>query len=265
MPKYIGKENRIKKKGNRVKELTEKVLATTTDLLLVSIYFKFEFASSSYKSGWRDGVKNNEILSEINYKSLKRTSRYLVKEGLIKVLKGKQALPEVTEKGKRKIEQTIPMYNKRRSWDGRIYLITYDIPESKNTQRNLLRRRLRKIGCVPMQQSVWITPYNPTKSISAIVSANKLEGLVVVSSLGRDGAIGGFKVSDLLDNLYGLSQINKEYKKFIVRAGLGKEEKYKLVFNYLSILKRDPQIPFDLLPENWLGDNAYQAFRRITG
>ncbi|MBU1327173.1 hypothetical protein KKB64_04890 [Patescibacteria group bacterium] len=32
---------------------------------------------------------------------------------------------------------------------------------------------------------------------------------------------------------------------------------------YLSILRDDPQLPFQLLPDNWLGLKAYQLYRKI--
>ena len=32
---------------------------------------------------------------------------------------------------------------------------------------------------------------------------------------------------------------------------------------YLSILKRDPQLPFKLLPGNWFGDEAFYLAQKV--
>lgn len=243
-----------KRKVGSVSDFSLGIISRTVDLLLISIYYGFEFAVTGYGKGWRKEAK-----------TIKRAARYLKQKGLVKDIKDGRTMPELTEEGNRKVDQLVPKYNNKRFSDGRIYMITYDIPQKRNAKRNLLRRYLRSIGCALLQQSVWVTPYNPSKKITAFVDQHKLQGQILVSSLGKEGTIGDMKVSDLMGSLYSLEKLNKRYKKFIVKAGLGEEPKHTLVFNYLSILKDDPQIPFDLLPQGWLGDHAYEVFRRILG
>lgn len=250
-------------RGKTIYAITDGVIATAVDFLLISVFYGFEFASAGYGKGWRAQTKANEALIELNYKTIKRAARYLAQQGLVKTLKDKFIVPQITEKGRDRVYRIIPKYDKKRVWDGRVYIITYDIPEKRNAQRNLLRGYLRNLGCGMLQHSVWVTAYNPTKVISDFATEHKLQGSIIVSSLGREGAIGDMRVSDLMESLFKLKKINKKYKKFIVKAGLGKDPSHSLFFNYLSILKDDPQLPFDLLPEGWLGHNAYQAFRRI--
>ena len=251
-------------RAKTVAEFSEGFLSKTVDLLLVSIYFGFEFSAAGYGNGWRAEAKSNEVLSELNYKTLKRAAKHLKQKGLVKTLKEKLELPEITEEGKLKIEHTIPKYNKSRRWDGSIYLITYDIPTKHNAQRNLLRGFLRRIDCAPFQQSVWVTAYNPKKKIKDFVEEHNLQGFVVVSSLGRDGAIGDAEVGEIIKEVYRLDNLNKRYKDFIVKAGMASQPKHSLVFSYLSILKQDPQLPYDLLPQKWLGTHAHEVFERIT-
>ena len=144
--------------------------------------------------------------------------------------------------------------------DGRIYLVTYDLPVQKNNLRNELRDFLKTIGCGLLQESVWLTPYNPTKLLEAFTRKNNLAGdLILVSSLGKDGTVGGMDLPDLLEKVYHLSEVNENYRNFLESPML--ESKDKIVFKYLSILRGDPQLPFKLLPEDWLGEKAYRLFQ----
>ena len=251
-------------RAKTVAEFSEGFLSKAVDLILISIYFGFEFAATGYGNGWKAEAKSHEVLSELNYKTLKRAAKHLKQKGLVKTLKEKLELPDITEEGKEKIYRTIPKYNKRRLWDGIIYIITYDIPTKRNAQRNLLREFLRRIDCAPLQQSVWVTAYNPKKKIKDFVDEHNLQGFVVVSSLGKDGAIGDTQVSEIMREVYTLDNLNKRYKDFIVKAGMESQPKHSLVFSYLSILKQDPQLPYDLLPQKWLGTHAHEVFERIS-
>ena len=245
-------------------KFTDGVLEKAVDLVLVSVLYSFEFTSSGYNKRWTAEVRTDEAFSELNYQSIKRAARYLKQEGLVKTTKGKSANPELTQRGKRKVDQIIPKYDIERTWEGRLFLITYDIPESKKARRNMLRNELRKFGSIPLQKSVWISAYNPKKVINKLVNEYKLDGLILISTLGPESSVGEYKVGDIAKKVYRLDKLNKKYKKFIVEAGIGKTPKHRIVFKYLSILNEDPQLPFDLLPEEWLGENAYQVFKRIT-
>lgn len=35
----------------------------------------------------------------------------------------------------------------------------------------------------------------------------------------------------------------------------------QLIINYLSILKKDPQLPFELIPDGWWGEVAYDIYK----
>jgi DNA-binding transcriptional regulator PaaX len=44
-------------------------------------------------------------------------------------------------------------------WDGRWYMVLFDIPNEFRVARNTLRTRLKRLGLLPLQESVWVTPY----------------------------------------------------------------------------------------------------------
>lgn len=246
----------------KVINLTEGVLEKVVDLVLVSIYFGFEASFAGYGRTWMAGRKVEAAYAELNYQTIKRAVRGLVEGGYIQQKRGDKLLPKITNEGKQRLKGIIPQYNHKRTWDGKIYLVTYDLPRKKNYERNLLRSFLRRIGCGMLQYSVWITPYNPKKLIEEFVQEHRLEGnLILVSSLGRGGAIGDVELPDLLDKVYDLSELNKRYGEFIEVIRTRKIYKGQAIFSYLSILRDDPQLPFDLLGKDWQGDRAYRLLK----
>ncbi|MBI4034031.1 MAG: hypothetical protein HY378_00590 [Candidatus Brennerbacteria bacterium] len=59
---------------------------------------------------------------------------------------------------------------KRQRWDGKWRLVTFDIPDSKKTAREALRRKLKELDFYPLQKSVFITPYRCEDEIDFICS-----------------------------------------------------------------------------------------------
>jgi len=246
-------------------KFSEGLFSKVVDLALISIFYNFEFMTASGGKAWKAVENSQNDLAEVNYQTIKKSLIYLKQKGLIQSAKEAVVLPFVTEQGKKKLASIMPIYDEKRIWDGRIYLVTYDLPVKKNKERNYLRNFLRKIGCGMLQESVWLTPYNPKKLLEEFVEENNLESdLILVSSLGKDGTVGGMDILNLMEQVYHLSEINFRYKDFLSEVEKKKLNKIQLIFRYLSILQDDPQLPFELLPKDWVGDEAYLFFKEIS-
>lgn len=240
----------------RVKVASEKVLSKVVDVSLFTLFFGIGFSGSGVSNR---GVKTEkaveEMFGQVNYESIKRSYRYLAKKGLIEYIKERGTLPKITEEGRRRLKNILPIYNKTRTWDERIYLVIYDIPKENNKIRNYLRKYLMKIGCGMLQASVWLTPYNPKKLVEEFINKYSLESdAVIVSSIGKDGTIGELELSDLVVKVYKLESLNARYQEFINN---------KDPMQFLATLKDDPQLPFDLLPDWWVGDEANKVFEKL--
>lgn len=57
---------------------------------------------------------------------------------------------------------------KKKKWDGRWFLVFFDVPEIQRIKRNYLRRYLKKIGFYRYQQSVYLFPYSCEEEINLI-------------------------------------------------------------------------------------------------
>jgi|SRR3989344_5458432 len=87
----------------------------------------------------------------------------LTKEGISKALK---ASFQAEEKKKRK--------------DGKWAMIIFDVPQKHQKARNLLKSILLNLGYKLLQQSVWVTPYDVSKSTEELLQMYDLEKYVKI-------------------------------------------------------------------------------------
>lgn len=113
----------------------------------------------------RNSGRAGKLVSRRSFYGLK--SRRLV---AVKKQKHKVKLI-LTEKGKQLIKRyslADLSLSKSQPWDSYWRLIMFDIPEVKRVQRDLLRLKLRKLGFLQIQKSVFIQPYPCVEAIKAI-------------------------------------------------------------------------------------------------
>jgi DNA-binding transcriptional regulator PaaX len=107
-----------------------------------------------------------------NPQKLSQALYYLKKRKLIEIKeKGGKTIVLLTEKGKKRKFQydlnnmEIP---KPKNWDKKWQLLMFDIPENKKFVREALRNKLKDLGFLQFQKSVWIYPYSCENEIDFI-------------------------------------------------------------------------------------------------
>ena len=63
----------------------------------------------------------------------------------------------------------------KQKWDRKWRMVVFDIPEYKKAARDALRSKLKTLGLYPVQDSVFVTPYNCEKEIDFICSVFDLD------------------------------------------------------------------------------------------
>jgi len=241
----------------KLRKLTSGFFNSLTDFAL------FTVSIMSYGSRGRDPIqsisKSIHIVKLTNPKSLKRAIYSAKYKGY---LEKKKDYFKITELGLKRLQKNLPTYEKVRPWDGVLYLITYDIPETKRKYRDYLRAYLTKLGCGLLQQSVWITPYNPKKLIVNFIKESSLYGLILVSELREGSSIGGKDIREVLEQIYKLKELNEKYRNFVNKVEKGKLKGLALILEYLSVLKNDSQLPFELMADNYWGEDAYNIYKK---
>lgn len=262
-----------KKLKQKVLKISEGIFSTLIDLVLGEIFFGIEFILDYER--YRIGptidkaiAKSNEDLEKINYKSIKRTLNKLKQRGLIDYLVEEGInKPILTTQGKKRLKEILPTYIKSRPWNGKLYFVFYDLPESTRYIRDTFRNYLGKLGARMLQRSVYLIWYDPTDVLCQFIEKHNLEGLVIISCLGKDGYISGVKeIKDWVARVYKLEELNGRYQEFIAKYSEVSKTipPSKIAFEFLSILGGDPQLPFELLPENWAGEQAYYLYKKLT-
>ena len=87
---------------------------------------------------------------------------------------------KITEKGKvRLINFDIDTIKiQLGKWDGKWRFVIFDIPEKKRIARDILRSKLKEIGFIQIQKSVWACPYECEEEIAFISSVYEVERYV---------------------------------------------------------------------------------------
>jgi DNA-binding transcriptional regulator PaaX len=253
------KQTFSKQASQQAMRVVEGVFGNVVDISLWTLVYVSSMSRPQTRSGqlWNAEVDADRFLEKVNYDSIKTAMFRAKRKGLIKKNR-RHAWPEITEAGRSRISAILPSYDTKRIWDKRMHLVTYDVPEKFRHDRNILRAYLKRIGCAKLQDSVWITPYNPIDSISTYVSEKHLHGTIIASNLGHDGSIGEEDLHDLIIRVYELRTLNDRYKAFLKQTYINEHER---VIVFLSILKDDQQLPFSLLPSWWKGDEAYTSVK----
>ncbi len=96
------------------------------------------------------------------------TLALLAKQGYISVgILDNQKVYTITQKGRTKLqrEQTRASIPTTGRWDGRYYLVTFDIPESQKAIRNQIILDLKNAHFYNYSKGLWLSPYNPIKYV----------------------------------------------------------------------------------------------------
>lgn len=242
----------MKKKSisKRVLKISDGVFSTLTDLVLWNLFYFAELSPLANSTNLRKaGCNACKDLESFNYETIKRA---IYNGRAKKWLKSDFTL---TEEGEKRLKKFIPDYFERKKWDGNWYLVSYDIPEKRRGERHVFRENLRRLGFREMHASLWISPFNFFTNIEELIQEYDLSSFVILAvsdKLGREASI------DLAERIWGLRQINEGYKELIEMAK-NKDPK-NLIFIYFAILKNDAQLPEELLPDDWAGEEAYSIF-----
>lgn len=268
------KDNKIKKNSRtnitKTKKIKEVIFEITKGLVYkIEDFVLFQFAlledlSPKYASQMsmtnimeRLNLRMSGIDPDEYYKSFNRAFKAARQNNWIKKDK------TLTKEGKKRLESIIPSYHKPKSWDSDWYLVIFDIPEQKKGIREMFRERIKKLGFGQLQRSVWISPYNFLPNVQDIIKQYYLYQQVILSQTSK---IGQQDPRSLANRVWRLDKINKAYANFIYHwRDCQKEDifPFKVRVEYWSILEKDPQLPEELLPDYWYGEDAYRIFQKL--
>lgn len=74
-------------------------------------------------------------------------------------------------------------------WDGKWRIMIFDIPEEKRILRNQVRRLIKQLNCLQLQQSVWVHPFPCFQQFRQICQAYGPEPhIILLETIAIEGA-----------------------------------------------------------------------------
>jgi phenylacetic acid degradation operon negative regulatory protein len=197
----------------------------------------------------------------------------LKQKGLIEMIDKKRC--RLSESGLFRLEEGMRRVYDRPNdkWDGKWRIVIYNIPENNRSIRDQLRKTLIWLGFGYLTQSVWVSPNPVEDTLKRFIDEIKSKNTEVEVHMFLAEYIGDPK--DIVKKCWNLNDVEKKYKEFIGnwKDLLNSIEKLKpneafitrirLVHEYRKFLHIDPNLPRDLLPENWIGYEAKSLFQEL--
>jgi DNA-binding transcriptional regulator PaaX len=122
----------------------------------------------------------DRIWYTIDRKQLYQILKRLQMEGLVKIIKHAANIEKIhlDEKGKKRWLQyqlnDLQLKSLKR-WDKKWRIVLFDIPESKRKIRDALRKKLKNLGFLEFQKSVFIYPFSCKDEINFIINFFNIE------------------------------------------------------------------------------------------
>lgn len=205
---------------------------------------------------------------------------YALKTGDIeKIIKNGQVYIRLSDKGLKNIHRDFPISRfQNQKWDRKWRIVIFDIEEKERKNRDYLRIKLKEVGFGMIQESVWISPYDVALDFREFINSNGLGSRVFVMEANKLLAGDPKKLSA---RIWRLEELNRKYKQLLSKLkiyndrynnstiqGTGGMEKKKgegemIRQEYLEILKKDPCLPKELLPENWFGEETKDLLKKL--
>lgn len=167
---------------------------------------------------------------------------------------------------------------RRDPWDGRWHLLIYSIPEPKRHLRRGLRQRLLWLGFGSLNQATWISPRDLRVEVEQVVNKLRVRPYVELFTAEH---LGFASDEDIVARCWNLKQLDDYYTAFITRydppfqecqaqlsAGNSLDpqecfvQRFMLIHEYRFSPYVDPNLPLELLPDDWLGEKATQLFQQ---
>lgn len=119
--------------------------------------------------------ESDRIWLTLDRKQLYVALERLKLQGIIEAIKQSGGIEKIklTQKGRGRVLE----YNFRnlkiktgKRWDGKWHMVLFDIPEPKKKIRDALRRKLKELGFLEFQKSVFVFPYPAEDEINFIIN-----------------------------------------------------------------------------------------------
>jgi phenylacetic acid degradation operon negative regulatory protein len=231
---------------------------------LIKLLSNFDLSEQSVRSA----VSRMCSQDLLKARRLERKSYYsLTENGLNLLAKGSQRI----------------FMRKNNNWDGNWHIVIYSIPEQRREARDRLRIELGWLGYGHLSEATWISPYDLTREVEDLAKRLQVREYMQMF-LFQAKHEGSTDPRKIVARCWDLGKIHERYANFIdkyrpklestvnrLKAGENIEEcecfveRFNLIHEYRKLPFLDPDLPRELLPQNWLRPEAAALFNEYHG
>lgn len=239
-----------------------------------------DFILPNQKTFWLD-----ELLTKLSWLGvLERTGRStlarMTKDGWFEIEKvGRRNRYTLTEWGEIVLRQgDLRIFEQAvQDWDGNWHLVMYSLPDEKRVMRHNLVQQLSWLGYGRMSRGSWLSPYDRRE---ALRHALKEPGTNQYLHFFSGEYLGNTDIDQLIQACWDFKTVADGYERYIkhylpifaklksVLAIPSAEEtfcqRFWTSYDFLPLLRLDPNLPNQFLPNDWAGFEAreiYMAFK----
>lgn len=156
-------------------------------------------------------------------------------------------------------------------WDGTWTLVAFSIPSDDGDLRRLLRARLRWLTFAPVFDATWVTPRDRAEIVREQLDDLGVTDAMVLRTRELDLRSGG---RARLDQAWRLDELAERYAEFLrrytplaqrsLRGEVSRPEalveRTELVDDWRRVIRDDPEVPSEFLPDNFPRSQAREVF-----
>jgi phenylacetic acid degradation operon negative regulatory protein len=175
-------------------------------------------------------------------------------------------------------------------WDGRWTVVSFSIPEGRRNLRHAARVGLRNLGFAPLYDGVWVSPYDRSGEVVAVLLTLGIRSATVTRAEEAPGSppegspVSAFDVSSVAAAYVDFAERYEPLLERVRAHGFGAAEAFlartTLMSEWNGLRHLDPDLPTELLSPGWprpraravyvaiydsLGPLGEQRFREIVG
>jgi phenylacetic acid degradation operon negative regulatory protein len=212
----------------------------------------------------------------ISETSARATANRLVKRGVLEAAgrSGRHAYYRLSKIGRQDIRHktgtVLEFGREAQPWDGRWTLAAFSVPEDQRRLRHQLRSYLRWLGFAPLFDGLWISPRAGLDALPEVFQAAGVQNLSAFRVV--ETAVGCSPLT-----AWDLTAIQDAYQEFIdtntglleqlrggaVTPALALTARTRLLESWRSFPGLDPDLPAELLPDDWPRPQAHGVFTEL--
>lgn len=226
---------------------------------------------------WTSDLLASLKLLDVSERAVRSTLSRMTRKGWIAPKKhGRRSQYLITARGRKLLEAGYarifePVFT---DWDQTWHLAVYSLPEDMRQLRHELRKQLAWLGFGRLAPGTWISPHNRQAELERLFReldiaafAEQFSGLHLGPSSGQE----------LVKRCWDLQELEQQYRDFVARyqpdfeyfASLPPPQlcseaeecfvrRFWITHEFQGLPLRDPNLPTELLPPDWIGFTARQ-------